>query len=447
MKCQNIFIVENIPSLNKGEATIFEGMLESFKLLGPVHVAMMSPIIDIDELRYKDKVELIELPRYIYFLNKNNNIEKILKIITSLIFILKHLFFLFFYWVFGNYVLKIFRAKIWRKYIKSDIIIIGHDGVFGLGGAEGMPIFLYPVFISFFGKVLKKTVVLYGGSVTYPNKYPTFVNPLLKFGLKYMDLITLREDVSLNNCKKLGINMNVVHLTADLAYLMVPTIGRRIEEIMQIEKISQDFPIIGITVTYHKAVTAFPSYSKNDSYIMHNELFAEIIDEIIPLFDAQIVFIPHSIGFGRELDDRIIYKDIYKICHHKNKIKIIETEYNAEELKGLIGKFDLFIGERLHSTINAISMNIPTIIVSNFNDQRLNIIKLFGQEQSILFLNNLEREVFLNKIIEIYNNRDVIKKQLILQMENAHKRSMLNGILLKNVIENSQLSSHDSDNT
>ena len=56
-----IFIAENVPSLNKGEMTILEGMLESFKTLGRVQVTMLSDLPQIDQSRYGTKIKIIEV--------------------------------------------------------------------------------------------------------------------------------------------------------------------------------------------------------------------------------------------------------------------------------------------------------------------------------------------------------------------------------------------------
>ena len=55
-----IFIAENVPSLNKGEMTIMEGMLESFRIVGDVGVTMLSDHPEIDTPRYGTRIKIIK---------------------------------------------------------------------------------------------------------------------------------------------------------------------------------------------------------------------------------------------------------------------------------------------------------------------------------------------------------------------------------------------------
>ena len=61
-----IFIAENIPSLNKGEMSIFEGMVETFKLLGGIEISMLSMVPEVDTPRYTGKARIVDLRRSLH---------------------------------------------------------------------------------------------------------------------------------------------------------------------------------------------------------------------------------------------------------------------------------------------------------------------------------------------------------------------------------------------
>lgn len=92
-----ILIAENIPTLNKGELAILEGMLESFKLLDDkFEVSILSALPNIDRQRYSENIKIIKAD----FLNIYGDIlnyPKKSEIFTSIIFAVKHLIFLFLY--------------------------------------------------------------------------------------------------------------------------------------------------------------------------------------------------------------------------------------------------------------------------------------------------------------------------------------------------------------
>ena len=432
-----IFIAENVPSLNKGEMTILEGMLESFKTLGKVEVTMLSDLPQIDELRYGTKVNIIDAKKTLLLSGKLVGHHQLFKMFISLVFMFQHLFFFVLYKISGSRALKLMKSEIWREYVESDVIIIGHNGTFGTGG--GMlrtPVYFYYFYMPLFAKMLDRPIVLYGGRVPRFRKFRGVFERGAKFALNRINLITLRENVSYKNLREMGVKNDKVFVTPDLAFLLHPVPSERAKEIMVREGIEESYrPLIGMTVTRNRTFMAFPDINPEKSYIKHNMIIAQVIDDLIAKFDAFVVFVPHCIGFGDELDDRIVAKDIFQIVKNKNRVKVITNEYAADELKGLIGQFDLFIGERIHSVVNAMSMCVPSIIIDRFTDERLGIIRMVGQENAIYYVENLNADTLLSKINDTWSKRDKIKKDLRSQIEIIQERAMLNGKLLKELLE------------
>lgn len=432
-----IFIAENVPSLNKGEMTILEGMLESFKTLGKVEVTMLSDLPQIDQLRYGTKVKIIDVKKALHLSGELSRYNKVFRIFASLLFISQHLLFLILYKISKSRALKLIKSEILEEYVESDVIIIGHNGTFGIiGGGLGNPIFFYHFFLPFFAKMLDKPIVLYGGSIGQFRRLRWFLEKGAKFVLNRIDLITLREDVSYQNLGEIGVKNDRVFVIPDLAFLLRPAPSDQAKEIMMREGIEESYrPLIGMTITRMIASMSFPGLSNPaSSYHKHIKMLAEVIDNLTSRLDATVIFIPHCIGFAKELDDRIVATDILQLCKNENKVKVITTEYNAGELKGLIGQFDLFIGERIHSVINAMSMCVPSIAVSYATDQRLGIIEMIDHGNAICYVEGLDADTLISKIEEIWSEREKIKSELKSKIEIIKERAMLNGKLLKELL-------------
>lgn len=430
------FLVENVPSLNKGEMAIFEGILESFKFLGNVEGAMLSDHPEVDKPRYGHKAKIIDINKHLYLSHELSHYNILFKTVISIFFICQHLIFLILYKVYGFKVLKLMKSEIWKEYLESDVILIGHDSAFGLGGGIGSIIIFYPFFIPFFSKAINKPVVFYGGSIGRPKRYRQFhwfIKTGTKLALNRMDLITLRENISYRNMKDIGVRNDMVFVTADPAFLLQPEDEWQIKEILRREGIDKDSrPIIGMTITQEITSLAFSGSDITSNYYI--KVIAEVIDEVTNRLNATVIFIPHCIGFGEYLDDRIIAKDIFRICKNKDKVKVIMNEYTPRELKGLIGQFDLFVGERTHSVINAMSMNVPSIIVSTSSDQRLDIIRMLGQENAIYYAENLNSKSLLFKINDFWLRKDNIKEELQTQVKIMTDRAGFNGKVLREIL-------------
>lgn len=430
----NILIAENIPVLNKGELALLKGMIESFSPLKSVNIKIVSSSAENDHDRYGDGLEIIDV-RKTFYLKKDFNYSYIEKIIVSGIITLKHIIFIILYKILGVRITKIMTSELWKSYIDADFIFIGHNGIFGIGsGLLGNYFNLLSlssyIYLPFFGKTLKKPLVIYGGSI--PHYKNSLIRKWMCFLLNRIELITLREKKSLENLLSIGYNGDRAVITADLAFLVKPAV--EIEAIMKSENISANSVLIGITVTRYKAITAYKHLNINESYNKHSEVIANVLDSLVEHKNAQILFIPHSIGLEKHLDDRILSEYIFNKCKNKEEIKVIKNEYSPEELKALMGKCDFFIGERLHSVIGAMSMNVPSIVLSNISDQRLDIIREIGQENAICFVEELEEKHLLDKIEEIWSIKEEIKKDLKREIKVTQERSMQNGFLLKKLI-------------
>lgn len=429
-----IFIAENIPSLNKGEMAILDGMLESFRTLGDVKVSMLSARAEIDALRYVSKVEVIDISKS-WPLNGGLDCSKSGKIVASIAIMIQHMVFILSYKILGKCVSRLFKSDIWKEYLMADIIIEGHNGTFDIGGSLGIPVF-YPLYLPIFAKMLGKPTVLYAGSVPKPNRFRFAIDKLLKLALNNMDLITLREHISHNNLKTIGAKENNVFVTADLAFLLKPAKLNKINKMFKREGLDNcSTKLIGMTITREIASKSQPELGPDKSYYNHICMMGKFIDSITSNYNATFVFVPHCIGFEKNLDDRIPAKDIFEICNNKARVKLIMNEYDAKELKGLIGEFDLFIGERVHSVINAMSMNVPSICISFSNDKRLDILKMIGQESAICYVEDLDANKLTSKFNNIWSNTERIKENLTIEIEKIQNISMHNGELLKGVYE------------
>jgi len=431
----NILIAENIPSLNKGEMAIFGGMLESFKLLDEVKVTMFSHTAVIESQRYKDKAKIIDISKSLFIPRDIKN--QYAKFILSLWGVLQHFSFLLLYKILGRTTLVLFRQPIWRAYVEADVVIVGHDGAFGIGSGLATPLYCMPLYIPVMVKFMGKPAVIYGGSIGRPIRFKTIQNFMMRYVMNKLDLITLREHRSYDNLTGIGVITERVHVLTDPAFLCKPLKLSKAEEILAEQKINLNGgPLIGFTFTRKIASCACPElYDVNEKYKYHTQMMAAIIDDLIDRLGASVVFLPHCIGQSEKLDDRLVGQDIFNKCKNKERVKVITDEYSAEELKALIGKCDLFIGERIHSVIGAISMGVPSIAISYTIDQRLNIISgVFGEEELICKVEEFNTDSLLAKIMDLWERRMEIGQRLQHKIEPLKKGAMTNGELLRKVL-------------
>jgi colanic acid/amylovoran biosynthesis protein len=424
-----IFISEEIPSLNKGEAAILSGAIESFRHLGnDIEISLLSFHAEVDELRYKDKVKIIDGTKDLY-LKKNFEKSTVLRLFGSIFVLLQYITFIILYKIFGLKVLRIMRNKLWEVYSESDLIIIGHDSA--LSGMFGTIPFLllYSLFIA---KLLKKPIVMYAGSAeTFGNIFQLY---LAKYMLNQVDLITLREEPSYKYLNSIGINMEHTFLTADLAYLLPPAPPDRVKEIISQEGIDKSGLLIGMTVTREICCLAFTSIkNKEQRYKKSVHFISQVIDYLTGTLNATVILIPHCIGPGEERDDRIVSEDIYQSVQNKRRLKKITKEYTAEELKGLIGQLDMFIGERLHSIVGAVSMYVPSIAIL-FPSARNELLAGILDKKHVCNIETMDFDSLVLKINGVFIEKEEIKRSIPGKMRTMREHALTNGRLLKNLL-------------
>lgn len=425
----HIFIAEEIPSLNKGEAGILLGALKSFETLGDVKVSLLSSRSEIDRIRYPTKVKIINGRQYLHLLNTSLGMSVSARALRIGFCALQHSLFAVLYRIFGLYATKMMKGEIWKQYINSDLIIIGHGNTI---------LSISHLYIILFAELLKKSIVIFAGGTKHAgirNKLLLILNHIV---LNKVDLILLREKTSYSHLQKMGIDKPPMYVTADLAFLLQPAPPERVLEIILREEFSKKKPMIGIVVRRIMFHYAFPDLKNlKQKYDKCIKVIAQVVNYLTDALNVTVIFLPHSFDPREGLDDRIMAKDIYQIAKNKHNIKIITNEYMPEELKGLIGQFDLLISARTHPIIAASTMYIPFIAMSCPPHQRAYGIigEMLGQQKWVYNVRNLSSETLILKISEAWSMKDEIRKDLMSKIETVKERALHNGELIRDLLQ------------
>jgi len=421
-----IVIAEAIPSQNKGEAAILWGMCETLDLLGETRVYLCSAEPRIDSQEYGKAVELI---------HDNVIKSRILlgKLLESLWLTLRHICFMVLYWFLGKRLVCVMRGPLWQAYLDADLLVMGHDNLL----VARVPLNL--CMIPLIAKTLGIPAVVYAGSVGPFNDPLTPI--ITRWLLNAVDLVTLRERMSLANVRSIGVHNSAVIVTADAAFLMPAASPDRVEEIMSLEGIDPDRVLIGITVTQDMAHRYAASKYGNlgDGYQAYMRMKASLVDYLIENYGVLVIAIAHSLGPEKRRDDRIANADVYRWTKNKDDLRIVENLYTSKELKGIIGRCALFVGERTHSMIAAASMGVPTIGISSrttASKTRGIIGDMLGQNEWILEVESLEENTLIETVGKAWENRASTHADLQKRMPDIRARALNTGVLIKELLQN-----------
>lgn len=354
-----------------------------------------------------------------------------------------------------------------KEYYQADIII--HIGMDLYSDDFGLISLLEHSKDILTAKALDKPVILWAESIGPFKK--TFTRWLARKTLNRTDLIMLRERFSGKHLENIKVNCPTIRFTADPAFLVNPVAKCEVDRLLKNEGIVIDSkrPLIGfnITLTYlaggvkkSKIMALAQSLYKISRYVLPGELFititkiskrtrlysvadvkqtgyiklmAEIIDYLVERFNADIILIPHLQSEGLLLNDRVNHERVLESVKCVQHVKLIYGEYTAEELKGIIGQCDIFIGGKMHANIAALSQGIPTIGMA-YSYKFHGIMDLLGQDNYVC--DKISFKNMIAMVEDAWLRQNDIRKELTSVLPNIRELAKLNGLFVKEYFVN-----------
>jgi polysaccharide pyruvyl transferase WcaK-like protein len=129
----------------------------------------------------------------------------------------------------------------------------------------------------------------------------------------------------------------------------------------------------------------------------------------------KVLLIPHVFELSNiNQNDDLSYLSSIKseLGDYNGNLEIINNQYNAAEIKYIISKCSFFIGARMHSTIAAISTNVPTIFLA-YSNKGIGMSKFIYDDLPLFIrMNDLNLELIKSKFNLLENNESSIRGDL-----------------------------------
>ena len=199
--------------------------------------------------------------------------------------------------------------------------------------------------------------------------------------LNKVDVITLREEMSLDELKKIGVDKPHIMVTADSVF----------------------------GIDYEKKICKKSQYQlvsvRNHNKLPQNfcEDIARLCDEMYEKHKISTVFIPFQKKNDTEITEKI--RGLMK-----SQSEVFDTECDFSELMSLMENATLCIGMRLHSLIYSVISKVPC--VGLVYDQKVKAFMDYIGQKNYLDAGSLEYSDLLNKVGYALENSEEIKKNL-----------------------------------
>lgn len=262
---------------------------------------------------------------------------------------------------------------------------------------------IYYLAIMKINKIFGKPVMVYANGIgPIERKLNRFLS---KHILNNVDLITLRDERSMEYVKELGIKNKNTFVTADPVFTLEADSIDRVEEIFDIEGIPRDKKLIGVSIRQWKR-------SKNLVPIM-----VDAINYMVEKYNVNILLVP--MHYPEDLDISMEIKNLVdKNCF------VIKEKYSVEEIMGVIRDFEIIIAMRLHSLIYAANQEVPMIGLS-YDPKVDGILKSLGMG-SICNVEDFTLEELKTKIDYVIENKDTLKERLKEQDKELKNKALSN---------------------
>jgi colanic acid/amylovoran biosynthesis protein len=248
------------------------------------------------------------------------------------------------------------------------------------------------------GHYLGKPVYLYSQSIGPVRD--RLARALVKFSLNRVDLIEVREDISMRYVESLGIRKQFVR-TADPAFLLK---GRH-----------QPAPIKLEPAPLQVGLTVRKWFSSEERLMGYVGIIARLIDYLVVEYEARITYIPQVIANGFGDDDRLVAQKLQQEVTHKDRFAVLTDDLHPFELIDLCSQMDIFVGTRMHSNIFTLLSDVPVVAIK-YEHKTQGIMDGLGVGDMTIDIEKISFEELKEKVDRVIAERDqfsqIIKRNM-----------------------------------
>jgi len=250
--------------------------------------------------------------------------------------------------------------------------------------------------------------------------------------LKKLDLITVRDQRSLDVLNSLGTGDVPVHFTADAAFSMRSSPPR---ELPLADRMNENVPSLKTSneTTVTISVREISEFYGPDSEERYIKLIAHLSEYLSGNMGSQVVFISTCTGItGYDKDDRLTAHRVIDSMD-KGSAKVVQGEYTPYDLVDIFKESDLHFGTRMHSCILAAKAGTPIVGI----EYQFKVRELFKQlelENFVIEIDDLTKQSLLDLARLAYEDCEEIETRLNQKVPILEKEADRNGELLSEIL-------------
>jgi len=337
------------------------------------------------------------------------------------------------------------------EYLDADIILSCGGGYLNDNSGSA---FLGCLFDIYLGTLLRKPVMLYAQSIG-PIRNKMFKR-IAKKVLNTVDLITLRDEVSVKFLDELGIKSPKTVVTADVALLLPQAKATRATEILAAAGIDEKLPLVTITIKpWHFPGSANPTQQKQ-KYVM---ALSKLCELITGKYNVNVLFVPMDVRSSCQSEENFVAKLkritkghvkkilrfvgdpvfigeidlIKKLLYHlsnQERVTMLQGEYTPSEIKAIIGRSTIHIATRMHSSIYATSLSVPTLAIA-YEPKMVSFMARLRQDRFVVNIEAVEPERLMTMFDDLWIKKTQVNRTIQQEMGELKELFSMNNELIR----------------
>lgn len=301
------------------------------------------------------------------------------------------------------------RNPVLAQLMDADVIgsIAGGDS---FSDIYGLPRLLYVALPQLLVLVLGRPLVLLPQTLG-PFK-GLIARQIARYILRRAAIVYSRDEQSIDDVRSLvGPSASRFRTCCDLAFAMVPFPPPVGDWSKKMQTLEAGRPLVGLNVS---GLLYMGGYSGDNMFGLQVN-YRELIHAIVRFFvkqGANVLLVPHVFGRDSEGDPpacAAIHRELGAEC--AGHLHLLEGNYDAQEIKHVIGRCDFFLGSRMHACIAALSQCVPAIGLA-YSRKFRGVFRSIRVEEFAIDLHELDAASVLQRIAAAYESRAQIRGRL-----------------------------------
>ena len=237
----------------------------------------------------------------------------------------------------------------------------------------------------------------------------------MRFWLKWIDCIVLREEEAYNTCIQLGVPKDRLSILPDMAFWLSV-----FENNLPCKPaLLSDYPcpLVGVTVRLWDFDDIENGWRRCEHYL---EAVAYALSAFQQEFCGTLILIPQVIGPTSEGSDIPALDRLEKLLPDHVPIVRLPDNLNFTDLCAIYAHLDLLVGTRLHSII--LALGTPSVIIGYQGNKSIGIARMLGYEDTFIHINDIDGEQLLKLMYRAWEHREEIRKRVKMLKSGLHKR-------------------------